>query len=335
MYERPISENCWQLQEGLYRILLPLPLEVPFVNAYLIQSGNEWALIDAGYNWGPSLRALGRALKAVGVPARGLTHLILTHRHKDHAGGAAAVAGRWGGTVHLHPADQALHAPTAAENVQWLAEAGVPEAEREELLAAWRTPLEALPPRVAPLLPEQELRVGELRFRVIHTPGHSPGHVLLHEPERNWLFLGDHVLEPKAPNTWYTPGTSGDPLGDYLQNLEQVRDLPEALLLPGHGLPWQGSAWPAAKAMMDFQRQLLLYMEATLAHQPQTAWDVASRAAPEAVAEPHLAWWATAAVVSQLRHLEAQGRARLVWQGGRPLWQVVPPARIPAGTASN
>lgn len=330
MYERPVAENCWELAPGLYRILLPLPLEVPFVNAYLIRSGDAWALIDAGYHWGPSLRALGRALKAAGVPSGGLTHLILTHRHRDHAGGAAPVTSRWGGAVYLHPADTALEAPSPEALRPWLEEAGVPEATRAEIQAAWGPPLDPLPDRVEPLRPEAGLGIGELQFRVIHVPGHSPGHVMLYEPERGWLFAGDHILDHTGPNTWLLPGMAGDPLGEYLRSLEAVADLPEALVLPGHGLPWRGSPGAGARAMAARQRQMLDFVAGLLAHRPMTLWELTTQAAPEVVQDPRLAVWALAAARSQLRHLEAQGRVQLVWEGSRPVWRPLSPAR--AGT---
>ena len=80
IWERAVAENAWELDNGLYRILLPLPFAAPFVNVYLVQSRGEFLLIDAGADWLPSLRALGRALKTIGVPPKGLTTLLLTHR---------------------------------------------------------------------------------------------------------------------------------------------------------------------------------------------------------------------------------------------------------------
>ena len=91
IWERAVAENAWQLDDGLYRILLPLPWAVPFVNTYVVESRSEFALVDCGANWLPSLRALGRALKAIGVPPGGLGTLLLTHGHPDHANAAGAI----------------------------------------------------------------------------------------------------------------------------------------------------------------------------------------------------------------------------------------------------
>jgi glyoxylase-like metal-dependent hydrolase (beta-lactamase superfamily II) len=84
--ERAVAEYAWQPDDGLGRILLPLPWAVPFVNVCLVASRDEFVLIDVGGDWLPSLRALGRALKVIGVPSGGLTGLALTHQHSDHRG---------------------------------------------------------------------------------------------------------------------------------------------------------------------------------------------------------------------------------------------------------
>ncbi|WP_148235741.1 MBL fold metallo-hydrolase [Thermaerobacter marianensis] len=146
--ERPVEENCWELAPGLYRILLPLPWDVPFVNAYLVRAPGGWILIDAGADTPASLRALGWALKAVGVPEGGLTAILLTHRHPDHAGDVIAVQQRWGGTVYVHPAERELDRADPGVLTAWLAFTGMPPEVMETLLRrAERMPL---PPDAIP-----------------------------------------------------------------------------------------------------------------------------------------------------------------------------------------
>ena len=77
------------------------------------------------------------------------------------------------------------------------------------------------------------LSYGGHTFRCILTPGHTPGHMCLYEPEARWLFTGDHILFYISPNIcrWET---MPDALGSYLESLQTVRDLPVELLLPAH-----------------------------------------------------------------------------------------------------
>src|SRR5258705_12538692 len=67
--------------------------------------------------------------------------------------------------------------------------------------------------------------VGGRDLRVIHTPGHSPGHIVLHMPSEALLFTGDHVLPHITPNVSAGPLGSADPLGDYLASLDLLRGL--------------------------------------------------------------------------------------------------------------
>ena len=157
--ERPIAENCWEVAPGLFRILLPLPWDVPFVNAYLVQAPGGWILIDAGAGTPASLRALGWALKAAGVPEGGLAAILLTHRHPDHAGDVIAVQQRWGGAVYVHPADRDLDRADPAVLEAWIRLTGMPSQVLDTLLRrAERMPLpaDAAPYPATPALAEAE-----------------------------------------------------------------------------------------------------------------------------------------------------------------------------------
>jgi glyoxylase-like metal-dependent hydrolase (beta-lactamase superfamily II) len=89
---------------------------------------------------------------------------------------------------------------------------------------------------------EHRIGVGRREFRVVWTPGHTEGHICLHDPERRVLLSGDHVLDPISPNVSLSRGTGGNPLGDYLQSLRKVGALEADLVLPAHGEPFRGLA---------------------------------------------------------------------------------------------
>lgn len=73
------------------------------------------------------------------------------------------------------------------------------------------------------------LSLGNRRLKVIHTPGHSPGHCCFYEPEREYLFTGDLVyrgcLDAFYPTT--------DP-EMFLRSLEKIKSLNVSRVLPGH-----------------------------------------------------------------------------------------------------
>ena len=75
--------------------------------------------------------------------------------------------------------------------------------------------------------------VGDYRFQCIHTPGHTPGHICLYEPDRKVLLAGDHILIDITPNIqcW---SDEGDPLNRYIESLDRVYTLDVERVLPGH-----------------------------------------------------------------------------------------------------
>ena len=67
--------------------------------------------------------------------------------------------------------------------------------------------------------------LGGFCFEVLDLAGHSPGQVGLYEPEKQLLFVGDHILGKITPNITYW-GDDFDALGIYMKNLRKVRAMP-------------------------------------------------------------------------------------------------------------
>ncbi|MBV1751067.1 MAG: MBL fold metallo-hydrolase, partial [Desulfarculus sp.] len=81
------------------------------------------------------------------------------------------------------------------------------------------------------ILDEGELTLGEETLQVIHTPGHSPGHVCLYWPTHKVLIAGDLVFAQGVGRVDF-PGGSGEQLKD---SIKKVAALDIELVLPGHG----------------------------------------------------------------------------------------------------
>lgn len=310
IWERAVAENAWEIEPGLYRVLLPLPFAVPFVNAYVVASQGEFLLVDCGANWLPSLRALGRALKAIGVPPRGLTALLLTHTHPDHSDGAAPVRERWGGRVLLNPDEHPRERVAPETFLSWLEDNGVDEAILTKARVPSRDHPSGLPEQIEPLDLHQVLRVGEFAFELIAVPGHSPGQVMLREASRGWLLTADHVLPVQASNVWHFPGTDGDPFGDYLAALERTLDLDARLILPSHGLPFRGGLREATLGMIDYHRRMADRVREALRAGPRKGWEMVKILSGEAPSDLSGVRFSLAEVTAVLTHLEKRGEAR-------------------------
>jgi len=313
--ERAVAENAWQVAEGLYRILLPLPWAVPFVNAFVAESRGQFMLVDCGFQWDTGLRALGRALKAIGVPPQGLTYLVLTHRHLDHASAAASVQKRWGGRVLLHSRDIAMAPASPEEMADWAGRHGLTEDRVVRLRSRDHSLLQQLPDSTEPLDVTQPLQLGDLSFELIHVPGHCPGQVMLYERQRGWLLLADQVLNVMAPNVWALPGNGEDPLGEYLESLAKTAAVQASLILPSHGMPQQGGLREAVGAMVRFHEDLVRGVAECLTDQSQSTWEVAEALDPQRAATSHTGSSLLSEVLAALIYLARQGKAVQVSEG--------------------
>src|SRR5262249_30187192 len=114
------------------------------------------------------------------------------------------------------------------------------------------------------------------RVRAVWTPGHTPGHLCLHDAAAGVLLTGDHMLPRISPNIGVHSGNDGDPLGAYLTSLEQTAKFGADEALPGHEYPFRGIDDPAADLIRhhdDRGREILRVIDAAGA---ATAWDIAA-----------------------------------------------------------
>lgn len=324
LLERAVEENCWEITPGVYRILIPLSWDVPFVNAYVVRCKEEWVLIDTGPGSPAGLRALGRALKAIGVSERGLAAILLTHRHPDHGGGAAAVLERWGGRIYVHPAEMWQRVREPERLLRWLTRAGFPSeaiSAITERIGDRERSNDNFPSTVSFYPEDRPLKVGDLAVRALHTPGHSPGHVMLWVADRGWLFAGDHILPRPGSNVWANPSGSSNPLAEYLRSLQDTACLPSTWVFPGHGLPWRGSPSLQALAIQQWhERRAQDLYERMKPGTPYTAFALAAAERPDLESRPHAMRSVVAEVLACLLYLEAEGL--VTRQGDEPvLWE--------------
>ncbi len=170
-----------ELAPGVWRI----PLMGDYVNGFMLRDDDgQVTLIDMGI--ASSGKKVIAALRSIGSDPSEVTRLMLTHCHPDHAGGAAYVAKETGRSVDVHAND--------AEYVRSGTQPDVDPSSRIGRL------FRRLPePKVEQVSVGEELRDGQVvpfagGIRVVHTPGHSPGHAsYLHEASGT-LITGDAIF---------------------------------------------------------------------------------------------------------------------------------------------
>ncbi len=165
-------------------------------DAVLVDPGDEGARLIAAVEQG------GFTLRAIWI----------THAHVDHVGAVAAVKDRFGVPVSLHPADRPLYDRVVAQGLRYGIQMDPP------------------PPPDHDFAEGDVLTLGALSFRVMHVPGHAPGHV---------AFVGDGAVFGGDCLFAGSIGRTDLPLSDpeaLVRSLARFAALPAATILyPGHG----------------------------------------------------------------------------------------------------
>jgi glyoxylase-like metal-dependent hydrolase (beta-lactamase superfamily II) len=256
----------------LVPILLPAhnpgPLTGAGNNTYLVVSGGEAALIDAGVG---DPRHLDRIRHELADHRAGLSDVLVTHAHSDHASGAAALH-------RAHPRARFHKYPWPQEDPKF----DVP----------WR------------FLRDGEQRLaGAAAVVALHTPGHSPDHIAFWHEASGTVFTGDLVIAG-ASVMIHTSG--GGDLQQYLASLTRIRQLKPRRLLPAHGAEVTDPDTLLAQYIAHRQQREQQVL-AALARGHQTVESIAESIYHGL--EPRLVPAARENVLAHLRKLRREGRA--------------------------
>lgn len=193
---------------GIVRIVAPnaSPLTFKGTNTYLVGM-TELAVIDPGPTDDAHHAAI---LKA--AAGRSIRQILVTHAHRDHVDGAAALKAATGAPVMGFGREE--FPPVGPET----------NPQGSEFIDYVFTPDVNL--THGDLIEEKEWRL-----QAIHTPGHAPDHLCFALLGRGVLFSGDHVM---AWNTTLVAPPEGS-MADYVESLTLLLPRTESVFLPGHG----------------------------------------------------------------------------------------------------
>jgi hydroxyacylglutathione hydrolase len=150
----------------------------------------------------------------VGCDGLAIQYVLNTHAHFDHTDANGAIVKATGAPLALHPLD-------------------LPLLQASGGAALFGLQADPSPPPSLELHDGDELEVGRLRFQVLHTPGHTPGHVCFYEPTEGALFDGD-VLFFRGIGRTDLQGGSWQQLMNSIQRV--LFALPdETIVYSGHG----------------------------------------------------------------------------------------------------
>jgi glyoxylase-like metal-dependent hydrolase (beta-lactamase superfamily II) len=194
-----------------------------------------------------------------------LRYIVQTHWHFDHTGNTQYIKERYGAEVLCHPRERAiLEDPTLATRPEYIASFGGDASEiaedfnlgdassvlmpAETLQRFWHFPVEI----DGTVEDGDVLRVGDLQIEVLHTPGHTPGHLSLYNPSSNSLYLMDVMYWP-TPLHPHPVGRIDEQLASIEKCLALARGGRVDYLFVGHELPRCGP-----EDVIDYLEDLLI-----------------------------------------------------------------------------
>ncbi|MBD3646522.1 MAG: MBL fold metallo-hydrolase, partial [Pseudomonadales bacterium] len=229
-----------EILPGLYRVVVPLPGNpLKEVNSWIFTSPERNLVIDTGMNRPECQEVLEAGFREIGIdPER--TDFLATHLHADHQGLISTMMGE-GSRAYMGELDTPVFRnggnTWSADGFMgnFAARSGFPTGDLEASMQN-HPGFKYSSARTVDYIPLKEgdvLEVGDYRLEVLHTAGHTDGHICLYDRDKRLLISGDHVLGDITPNiaTW---SAEDDPLASYLTSLQRVDGLAVDLCLPGH-----------------------------------------------------------------------------------------------------
>ena len=300
---------------------MPLPFALNHINLWLLADGEGYAAVDTGFALDPIKAAWTSVLEG-----RRLTRCIITHCHPDHLGLAAWLEQETGAPLWIaqgeylaaHMIVEQIAGYSISYMVEFFRRHGLDQTRIDGLISrgnGYKRGVPAIPLTYHRLFDAEVLRIGDHDWRTIVGYGHAPEHMSLYCAELGVLISGDMLLPRISTNiSVMASNPQGDPLGLFLNSIDDFRSLPEdTLVLPSHGRPFRGLHARVDQLQAHHAERCEVLLDAC-AGRPQSAADLIGVLFGRELPDPHQTMFAMGEAIAHLNYLEHAGKLRRLEQ---------------------
>lgn len=327
-----------QVTAGVWSVPVTIPDNpLRYTLCYLLLSDTGAVVVDPGWETDRGWADLQRGLAAAGLSADRVTGIVVTHVHPDHHGLSQRLSEASGAWIAMHTAELSFLPSRIGEVIGgadgfrcWLERSGVPGdtaifGDGEDL-------------RMFNMAePDLLLNHGDIldlpgrRVRVVWTPGHTPGHICLHDADYDLLLTGDHLLPRISPNVGLTPVSGDSPLTSYLESLRAMHRYRSAEALPAHEYRFRGIAERSDALIEHHDARAREVLDLVAAAGQPTIWEVAQKltwSRPWDEITGYMRRAALAEAEAHVEYLEREGRLIMRRDSGQGPYRLLV---VPAG----
>ena len=253
--ESPEAGKIYEITEGVFWFPMPLPMMGPeYVNCYILDDGQEIALVDTGANIG-DCKNIWENILHKNFPEKKISKVYVTHHHPDHIGLAGWLCEKYNTeivcsrTTFLMARMLSLdvHEKVSASTELFWRQAGMSQEMLGEKLRArpfnFGDGVSPLNKGFVRIIENEIININGVHWTVTMGNGHAPEHATFWSKELNLVLAGDQVLPGISSNLGVYPlEPNADTVGDWMNSCEKLLKLSsdEQLVLPGHGRPFSG-----------------------------------------------------------------------------------------------
>lgn len=317
-----------KITDDFFSIKIPLP-DTPLknLNSVVIKGGNRNLIIDTGLNHDQCYNAMMAGLKELNVDLK-KTDFLITHLHADHFGLLSRLATSESHVYFNRPEAELIESWQGwDEMLNFAGNNGFPKEKLKKALESHPGFKHASKwiPSMEMLQDNDQINIGRYSLGCIETPGHTPGHICLFEPENKIFIAGDHILGDITPNIqcW---AEEQNMLKDYFQSLDKVYDLNVDTVIPGHR-----SIFTDFRKRIDelksHHRQRLEEVKEIISKKPLNGFETASHMTWAIKADSWddfpiaQQWFAAGEAIAHLQYLEKENQIEKIDTNGIFNWQ--------------